>query len=97
MYALAWHPDGGHLVVGGHDRRLSLLNLNRGQEVSFMRSLVGHEAAIVQVGTNPVGNLFVSASRDGTVRFWDGMSGRCIKTLGLQPGTIGTYTLMDVC
>ena len=56
-----------------------------------MRSLVGHEAAIVQVGTNPVGNLFVSASRDGTVRFWDAMSGLCVKTLGTQPGTIGEF------
>jgi COMPASS component SWD3 len=36
----------------------------------------------------------VSASRDGTVRFWDAMSGLCVKTLGDQPGTIGEATAM---
>ena len=91
VYAVAWHPNGRHLVTGGHDRRVSLLDLNMGTRVSLMKALVGHEAAVVQVGTNPFGNLMVSASRDGTVRFWDSMSGLCVKTLGDQPGTIGTY------
>jgi WD40 repeat protein len=37
---------------------------------------------VVQVATNPSGNLLASASRDGTVKFWDAMSGLCVKTLG---------------
>ena len=37
---------------------------------------------VSQVGTNPSGNLLASAGRDGTVRFWDALSGLCVKTIG---------------
>ena len=50
-----------------------------------------------QVGTNPTGNLLASASRDGTVRFWDAMSGLCVKTLGDKPGAIGEREREKVC
>lgn len=92
IYAVSWHPDGRHLVTGGHDRRVHILDI--GRDMTVLKSLAGHDAAVVEVATNPSGNLIASASRDGTVRFWDVMSGLCVKTLGDQPGAIGEATAM---
>jgi WD40 repeat protein len=47
IYAVAWHPDGRHLVVGGHDRRVQILDI--GREMTVMRSLTGHDAGVVEV------------------------------------------------
>mmetsp|Transcript_12265 Transcript_12265/g.14808 ORF Transcript_12265/g.14808 Transcript_12265/m.14808 type:complete len:631 (+) Transcript_12265:56-1948(+) len=92
IYSVCWHPDGRHLVTGGHDRRVQILDI--GRNMTVLKSLAGHHAAVVEVATNPTGNLIASASRDGTVRFWDAMSGLCVKTLGDQPGAIGEATSM---
>jgi hypothetical protein len=126
LYCVAWHPDGSHLLCGGHDRRVQLIDLaasssrsnvggGHGNSVGssgrrssgssssssaglkIVKTLAGHAAAVVQVATNPAGNLLVSASRDGTVRFWDALSGLCVKRLGEQPSSgarVGEATSM---
>jgi len=121
LFCVAWHPDGSHLICGGHDRRVQLIDLaassshsnfggssfsnsvgssgasyssstsspshHRSSGLKIVKTLSGHEAAVVQVATNPAGNLLASASRDGTVRFWDVLSGQCVKRLGEQPSS----------
>jgi WD40 repeat protein len=41
----------------------------------------GHTAAVSSVGCNQAGNLIISSSRDGTVRFWDILSGLSVNTI----------------
>lgn len=135
VYCVAWHPGGSHVLCGGHDRRVHLVDLaasssrsnhthggghgghggnsvgssgsggstggygtgSSGSSLKVVKTLVGHEAAVVQVATNPAGNLLASASRDGTVQFWDALSGLCVKRLGEQPASgarVGEATSM---
>ncbi|CAN0307813.1 unnamed protein product, partial [Ectocarpus fasciculatus] len=58
---------------------LSLLSwLSVDQEVKVF---AGHEAGVLHAVSNPYGNLLVSGGRDSAIRFWDVMSGVCVKTL----------------
>lgn len=41
----------------------------------------GHEAGVLHAISNPYGNLLVSGGRDSAIKFWDVMSGVCVKTL----------------
>lgn len=54
----------------------------------MLSTLTGHEAAVTQVDFSPSGGLIASCARDGTVRFWDVLSGLCVKALE-EPGMIG--------
>lgn len=47
IYSVAFHPDGRHLITGGHDRRVQILDI--GRNISVMKSLAGHDAAVVEV------------------------------------------------
>lgn len=47
IYSVAWHPDGRHLITGGHDRRVQILDI--GRDMSVLKSLSGHDAAVVEV------------------------------------------------
>jgi cleavage stimulation factor subunit 1 len=40
-----------------------------------------HKAAILQVRYSSNGKQLVTASRDGSIKLWDGVSGKCIKTI----------------
>ncbi len=42
---------------------------------------------------NPLGNLIVTASKDTTIRFWDVVSGLCIRTI---PGHLGEVTSVEI-
>jgi cleavage stimulation factor subunit 1 len=41
---------------------------------------VHHPIFLTQVNYSPNGNLYVSASKDGDIKIWDGVSNRCINT-----------------
>lgn len=41
----------------------------------------GHEAGVLHAVGNHYGNLLVSGGRDSAIKFWDVMSGVCVKTL----------------
>lgn len=46
-----------------------------------VKVFAGHEAGVLHAVGNPCGNLLVSGGRDGAMKFWDVMSGVCVKTL----------------
>lgn len=52
--------------------------LSVGQETKVF---AGHEAGVLHAVSNPYGNLLVSGGRDSAIKFWDVMSGVCVKTL----------------
>jgi serine/threonine protein kinase/WD40 repeat protein/tetratricopeptide (TPR) repeat protein len=80
--AMAWSADGQLLAVGGggHDFRVYVWNVRRGELASVLR---GHNGMIAHAQFAHVGFLLATASHDGTTRFWDAASG---EPLALVPG-----------
>ncbi|MBK8100036.1 MAG: protein kinase [Planctomycetes bacterium] len=76
----AFSPDGSRIVFGlGYDRgSLRLLDAARGSVLATMR---GHRDHIWATAFSPDGSRILSASRDGTVQLWDGITGEHIYTL----------------
>lgn len=77
-YALALYPSGEYLLSGGFDKHVAVTDVCT---LQTLKMFYGHTAAVTQVGCNRSGNLVYSSSRDGTVLFWDMLSGisvRCI-------------------
>ena len=64
---LAWLPDGKHIIVGCADYRLRILDAETRREIAVLE---GHTAPIVNASVSPDGQLVVSSSADGTIRFW---------------------------
>jgi WD40 repeat protein len=69
--AVAFHPDGKRLALGGEDTTV------RVYEFGWLRNtlkppLKGHTDAVTSLSYSLTGNLLATASRDGTIRLWDG-------------------------
>jgi WD40 repeat protein len=81
---LAFSPDGGRLASasGRWDSRepgqLKIWNLANG---NLLLDLTGHTAEVNSVAFGPDGRILVSGSLDGTIKLWDGPTGREIRTI----------------
>ena len=75
--SLGWHPDGIRLAVGCVNANVYVVEPRSG----LRRELSGHTANVAFVGFHPGGELLISASWDGTARFWDAGSGATLFTM----------------
>jgi WD40 repeat protein len=66
------HPDGARIAVA-EDRLVILRDLQTGK---VLKELAGHTAPITCLRCSRDGKRLVSASEDGSVRVWDGATGR---------------------
>ena len=48
----------------------------------------GHSLSISQTIFSPMGNVIVSGSKDNTIKFWDMVSGLCIRTIASHLGEV---------
>lgn len=67
-----------HLVCGGYDKIIRLYNI---EYDTVVKTFSGHLAAVTHTIFNLVGNLVVACSKDTSVKFWDLMSGLCIREI----------------
>ncbi|HJO73215.1 MAG TPA: hypothetical protein QGG32_10265, partial [Rhodospirillales bacterium] len=67
-FAVAFSPDGRHVVSGGADKTLRLWETNSGR---LVRNFEGHEGRVVSVVLSADGRHALSGSADGSVRLWE--------------------------
>lgn len=73
VHALAYSPDGRHIISGSEDGTLQLWNAQSGAEVwSIPRA---HDKAVQSVAYSPDGRHIVSGTYDPTLRRWDAQTG----------------------
>jgi WD40 repeat protein len=76
--SVAISPDASLIAVGERDAAIHLFNDNG----DLLRLLVGHEGwSIYDLDFSERGDILVSAGDDGTVRFWDPLTGTLLNTL----------------
>lgn len=77
---LSFHPSGDYLLVGTQHPTLRLYDANTGQ--CFVSSIPEdqHKAPLTAVKFSPNANMYVSSSKDGDIKIWDGVSSKCINT-----------------
>ncbi|KNC78997.1 ribosome biogenesis protein bop1 [Sphaeroforma arctica JP610] len=52
--------------------------------IACVVDFVGHTSNIVSIATSPSGQYLASVSLDKTLRLWETVSGRCVRTIALQ-------------
>lgn len=77
---LSFHPSGDFIAVGTDHHLLRVYDITTGQ--CFVSAIPSqhHKAAINCVKYAATGKLFATGSVDGSIKVWDGISGRCINT-----------------
>lgn len=78
VHAVAFSPDGSLLATGSNDPAgfLRVCNARTGE---LVRTLPGHQGAVLSVEFSKDGKRLLSASFDKTARMWDVASGREIR------------------
>ncbi|KZV92983.1 WD40 repeat-like protein [Exidia glandulosa HHB12029] len=74
VYAVAFLPDGRHLVSGSRDKMLRIWDIETGKTV--IGPLVGHTRPVCCVAVH--GSRIASCSYDGTFSIWDADSGKLV-------------------
>ena len=88
----AWSPDGRHLVTGGHDFGVTLVDAATG---ALVRTWHGHAHWVTAVAVTADGARVVSASTDGHVRVWDATSDACLVVHPALPAAALALHLRD--
>ncbi|EJD02469.1 uncharacterized protein FOMMEDRAFT_124970 [Fomitiporia mediterranea MF3/22] len=73
VVAVAYSPDGRHIVSGCSDNTVRIWDAETGAQVGA--PLGGHQGSVNSVAYSPDGRYIVSGSLDNTVRIWDAETG----------------------
>jgi serine/threonine protein kinase len=68
VFAVAWSPDGRHIVSGSNDNTAQVWDAATGRSVLTYK---GHSNTVLAVAWSPDGNRIASASADSTVQVWN--------------------------
>ncbi|CAM9633397.1 unnamed protein product [Lampetra fluviatilis] len=80
LRCLAFHPAGDFLLVGTRHPTLRMYDVTTCECYVSPNPADQHTDAVTGVAYNPTANSYVSCSRDGTIKLWDGVSSRCVAT-----------------
>lgn len=78
IYAVAFSPDGKHIVSGGVDKTLRLWNREDG---SVVMTFKGHRNFVNAAAFAPDGKTLASGGEEGAVKLWNVEDGSCLNTL----------------
>ncbi len=71
VYAVAFSPDGTHILTGSFDKTLKLWETATGKEIKTFGGAAGHQNLILSVAFSPDGQLLASGGADNTAKLWD--------------------------
>jgi len=74
--AVAFSPDGTHIVSGSHDKTIRVWDAQTGTTVAG--PFHGHTDIVTSVAFSPDGTHIVSGSHDNTIRVWDAQTGTTV-------------------
>ncbi|XP_057305123.1 cleavage stimulation factor subunit 1-like [Hydractinia symbiolongicarpus] len=74
------HPSGDFLLVATDHPTVRLYDLTTLQCYVSANPEDQHTASLTSVRYCPAANLYVTASKDGSWKLWDGVSNRCVQT-----------------
>ncbi|XP_069113989.1 cleavage stimulation factor subunit 1-like [Argopecten irradians] len=77
---LSFHPSGEYILCGTKHPTLRLYDVNTFQCFVGRHPSHQHEGPLTAVKWCPNANLFVTSSKDGDIKIWDGVSNLCINT-----------------
>jgi WD40 repeat protein len=78
VHAVAFDPEGEHLVAAGFAGGLRLWHVRSGD---WRRSFKGHTSDVYAATFSPDGKLLASGSADQTIRLWDVSTAKTLRTL----------------
>lgn len=80
LRSISFHPSGDFILVGTQHPTLRLYDINTFQCFVSCNPQDQHIDAICSVNYNASANMYVTGSKDGCIKLWDGVSNRCITT-----------------
>ncbi|CAH1988371.1 unnamed protein product [Acanthoscelides obtectus] len=78
--AFSFHPGGDHLLVATQHPVIRLYDMNTMQCFVCAFPQHQHTQAVTYVKWSRDAKLFATASKDGNIKIWDGVSNRCVNT-----------------
>lgn len=77
---LAFHPSGSHLLVAVRHPTLRLYDVNTTQCYTGSNPKHQHFDVVTSLDWSQDGKMYASASMDGAIKIWDGVSSNCVAT-----------------
>jgi len=84
LWSIDWDPHGRWLAAGSW-KEINIWDLRQPQRAPVL--ITGHESAVDVLEFHPSGDVFISASWDGTSRIWEAATG--FQLLQLEEGHLG--------
>ncbi|KAB7493612.1 Cleavage stimulation factor subunit 1, partial [Armadillidium nasatum] len=78
--SLSIHPTGDYIAVGTEGPIIRIYNINTCQCYVCPYPKEHHTDSVTSVKFSSDARLYASSSKDGNIKVWDGVSGRCVQT-----------------
>ena len=86
--SVGWSPDGSRLASGGGSGGSGELFLWEAHRGKRLHTFVEYPGSVLTVDWSPRGELLVSGSSDGRLRWWDVQSGECVRIREAHQGAV---------
>ncbi|MBP2478045.1 WD40 repeat protein/energy-coupling factor transporter ATP-binding protein EcfA2 [Crossiella equi] len=87
VYDVEYHPDGRAMVIANQDSTVGLWDVADPAHPHRVRTLYGHEGAVLSAVYSPDGTLVASGGQDGVGRLWSVRDPGRAKEIGRFPQT----------
>ncbi|XP_063933554.1 cleavage stimulation factor subunit 1-like isoform X2 [Zophobas morio] len=86
IHSIDYHPSSQYLLVGTSNPVVRLYDVATQTCFASANELEYHSASVNHVAFSCDGKVYASASSDGSIKLWDGVSSRCVATFSEAHG-----------